>query len=179
MKSLLIYLFFLPLVISAQNPIDSLIYHVKKENNNKIIFYAEESKKELDRLGVKKSDEFYFAVDFMLFDAYYKNHNDKKAEQILLEIIKAREENNLKVTKDYALALVRLANIYVTQFNFIKVKKIFNEVYEIMEKLNIKNTSFYANTLRRHAHSFIKQDSLVTAEKYLKESIYRGSYLVS
>jgi CHAT domain-containing protein len=171
MKILLIYLFFLPLVISAQNPIDSLIYHVKKENNNKIIFFAEESKKELDRLGVKKSDEFYFAVDFMLFDAYHKNHNDKKAEQILLEIIKAREQNNLTVTKDYALALVRLANIYVTQFNFIKVKKIFDEVYKIMEKLNIKNTSFYANTLRIHAHSFIKQDSLVTAEKYLKESI--------
>lgn len=171
MKLFICFIYFIPTIICAQSPLDSLAYYYEKGNNTEVIKYAIESKKELDKYGIKKSDEMYFSVDFLLANAYYQKQDYKKAQKLLLEITKNRKENDLNVTKDYALALAVLAKTYIIQFNFIKADKLFKEIYSISEELNLKETSFYANTLRRHSHSFIKQDSFLKAETYLKKSI--------
>lgn len=171
MKIILSIISFFPFIMLAQSPIDSLIYHVNKGNNHKIIHFTEESKKLLDKNGVNKLDEKYLVFDFYLAKSLLDLQYYRKGEEVLLKTIESRKKNKTHFTKDQALTLLLLADYYVNQFNYTKAEALYFEIESICNKNNLKETSFYANTLRMHAHSFIKQDSLVAAEKYLKESI--------
>src|SRR5690554_339175 len=155
--------------MSAQSSLDSLIFYVNKNDHHKIIYFAEESKKQLDEYGFNKNGETYLTIDGFLAKSLIALQKYKEGEDVLLKVIDSRKKNSSHLTKEQALSLRMLANLYDTQFNFKKSEAIYLKIDSIAEKINLKETSFYANTLRIRAHSFVKQDSLIVAEKYLKK----------